>query len=147
MHTVFRRNDYDVPKSNVGDSVFDVYYSKYVNDMKLESQVRVPRPCAYESILLPYDNKYYRGALAFEYSISDTEYTYVLGKMMFSELEGPSETVIVDQYGRNASSYANFTLDDRGTITYFTDKLQDIGNQSVTIRHCDSDDRLYEITL
>ena len=27
--TVLRRNDFDVPKSNVGDSVFNAYYSKY----------------------------------------------------------------------------------------------------------------------
>ena len=29
MYNLFFRNDFDVPKSNVGDSVFNAYYSKY----------------------------------------------------------------------------------------------------------------------
>ena len=67
--------------------------------------------------------------------------------MLFSKLEGETETVLIDQYGKNASRFANFTLDKMGVISFFTDKLMDVGNQTVTVRHCDSDDRLYEISL
>ena len=93
MHTLFYRNDFDVPKSNVGNSVFNPYYSKYPREIKLESQFNTPRLCAYESILLPGDTEYYRGAEAIEYSIRDTRFAYVLTQM---DLDLPGSTVVLD---------------------------------------------------
>ena len=62
MYNLLLRNDYDVPKSNVGDSIFNAYYSKYPQSLELESQINVPRPCAFTSVLLPDNLEYYRGS-------------------------------------------------------------------------------------
>ena len=59
-----------------------------------------------------------------------------------------NSTVLIDQYGHDASRFANFTLGNKeGLITFFTDKMKDVGNQTVTLRNCDGQNRLLEINL
>ena len=70
-----------MPKSNVGDSVFNAYYSKYPQSLELESQINVPRPCAFTSVLLPELVEYYRGSEAVSYPIYDTRFGYVLTQL------------------------------------------------------------------
>ena len=114
--------------------------------MALESQLNVPRPCAYQSVELPGNTEYYRGAEAIEYSIKDeSDYNDLLGLM---EFDIANSTALLDQYGYDGSRFANFTLGNKeGLITFFTDKMKDVGNQTVTLRHCDGHDRLFEINL
>ena len=50
IYELRKGSDREVPKTKQGDSVFRLYYSKFVQSRPLKSFIRTPRPCAFQSL-------------------------------------------------------------------------------------------------
>ena len=61
-----------MPKIKKSDTIFGLYYTKFVTTRSLNSFVRTPRPCAFQSLkLMDQPIEYLRGSQAMTFSIAD----------------------------------------------------------------------------
>ena len=145
IYELRKGSDREVPKTKQGDSVFRLYYSKFVQSRPLKSFIRTPRPCAFQSLQLAENPvQYYRGSEAITYRIADESPYAPLITQMAPDQGG--YTIVIDQKG-NVTDLAQFSPDEGGKIDFYSNVVRQIGLNELTIRHCDYYERLFDLRL